>query len=151
MTGRLASLVRSGLAGLALLAGACALPPPSAPATVIPSFSFALGANLSDIVATLGPPTQAPRLDRYSNLTQAAYTFPFPAVTVDTRLADGTVRSEVVDRLTLFFDADSRLVKMTPRPNPYYAVLTDLPVHRATVAPRMLARDGSIGPASIAR
>jgi hypothetical protein len=142
---------RAALAATLALLGACALPPPSPPATIIPGYEFALGANRNDIEAVLGDPIAGPFLDRLSGLSEAVYAFAFNGFTADTRLADGTIRSEVTDRMHLFFDSRGKLVKMTHRPNPYYHSLTDMPVHRVKVAPRLRARDGTVGPANIAR
>lgn len=125
--------------------GGCMMPP-APPATIIPAFEFSIGANYNDIAGVLGNPQRGPLFDRYSNLTEVVYVFPFRAVTADTRLKDGTVRSEVTDRIHLFFNEHKRLVQMTHRPNPYYPALIDMPVHRVTVSPRMVGRDGIVSP-----
>lgn len=148
---RLATIQCAAWGAALLLLTGCALPPPTPSATIIPGYEFSIGANRSDIEAVLGFPEAGPRMDRLTNLIEMVYAFPFDGFTVDTRMSDGTVRSEVANRVYLFFDSRGRLVKMTNRPDRNYHAFTDTPVDRVKVAPRIRTLDGSVSPANVAR
>ncbi|KAA0677711.1 hypothetical protein DS843_23005 [Roseomonas genomospecies 6] len=114
-----------------------------------PSYVFPLGANKSDVLAMLGHPQTGPRFDRYSNLTEAVYTFPFRAVKAESRLPDGSTRVELVDTIHFFFSHKNQVERMAFRTNRYYSSFTDLPVHKVTVLPRLVDANGRIQPVAL--
>lgn len=134
---------------LALLAGGCSLPPPEPPPVAVriaPAYAFALDARYDDIRAMLGPPNPGPRFDRYSRLTVVTYTYPFRAIQAESRFPNGTVRSELVSSINLYFDDKGTLLRMSYDPNPYYPSFIGTPVDRMTVLPRMVYNDGRVTP-----
>jgi len=135
----------------ALALAACVPTPATPPYTILPGYEFAIGANLADIVAVIGPPRRGPIRERWSNLDQSVWSWPFPALTVETSLKDGSVRSEETTTIHVFTNAAGRVVSMTHRPDPYYPTHTDAPVTRVRVAPRARFADGTIGALEIAR
>jgi len=144
-------LIRLMLALAAVTVSGCSLPPPSPSATIIPGYEFMIGTNRNDIESVLGYPNAGLRMDRLTNLVEAVYSLPFDGFTVDTRLPDGTMRSETADRIFLFYDSRGRLVSMTHRPDRNYPVFTTMPVDRVRVAPRIQTSDGMLLPAPQAR
>lgn len=127
--------------GLGLLAGCVPTPPPQA--AIEPAYVFSLGVAYADVVAMLGPPDSPPRYDRYSDTSEAVYRFPFDAVEVDSRFPNGAVRREHTNHIHMFFDRAGALVQLAIRPNRYYPSMTDFPVQRVTIAPRLVRRTGS--------
>lgn len=130
---------------LLLLTAACA---PSrervASGVIQPSYVFPLGANQNDVLGLLGTPQLGPKYDRYSNLTEFVYRYPFPAVKAETRLPNGATRVEMVDTIHMFFDQKNRLERMASQTNRFYSSFTDMPVDRITILPRRIEHDGSI-------
>lgn len=123
---------------LAVMVTACQ-PPPSmiksvAPSTVIePAYAFSLGAHLRDVRGALGPPRRGPIYDRFSDTLEVVYSFDRAIVAAETRLPNGVVRTEMVDRVHMFFDANEVLVRMAHEPDRNYAWFSSLPLHRITV------------------
>lgn len=135
----------------ALLPAACVRTPATPRYVILPGYEFAIGANLADIVAVIGPPRRGPIRERWSDLDLSLWTWPFPALTVETSLKDGSVRSEETATIQVLSNAAGRVVSMTHRPDPYYPTHTDAPVTRVRVAPRARFADGTIGAIEIAR
>lgn len=107
------------------------------PATTIP-----LGAQRDDVLALLGPATRGPITDAYSELVEYIYIYPFPAVSAETKLARGQMRTEIADRLYLFFDRGGVLRRMGTRVDPHYHSFVTAPADRATIAARAIDVDG---------
>lgn len=131
---------------VACLAAACAVQNAPVPANIQPGYTFALGASYNDVLGMLGHPQSGPRLERYSNLTEVVYSYPFKAIKAETRFPDGTVRVELVDFIHLFFDQKGLLKRMGHRVNQYYTSFTDMPVDRITIAPRSVDSLGQVRP-----
>lgn len=139
MTGKLRLAL---LVGLGLAAG-CA--PASRTAPIIdtkPSVTIPRGAQRDDVLALLGPPTRGPRVDPYSELVEYVYIYPFAAVSAETKLAKGQVRTENADRLYLFFDRSGVLRRMGTRVDPYYHSFVTAPAEQATISARAIDVDG---------
>lgn len=136
---------------LAPVLTACVQTPATPRYVISPGYEFAVGANLVDIVAVIGPPKRGPIRDRWSNLDESVWSWSFPALTVETSLKDGTIRAEETTSIHVFTNASGRVVSMTHRPDPYYPTRTDVPVNRVRVAPRARFADGVIGPVEVAR
>lgn len=101
-----------------------------------PAVSFPLGAQRDDVLGLLGPPARGPRVDAYSELVEYVYLYPFPAVSAETKLAKGQIRTEVADRLHLFFDRGGVLRRMGTRVDPYYPSFIAAPADKVTIAAR---------------
>ncbi|KAA0573996.1 hypothetical protein FZ983_29110 [Azospirillum sp. B21] len=130
-----------------LVTAACTATREPSPAGVIePSYVFAIGANKSDVLGMLGVPQAGPRFDRYSNLTEVTYSYPFRAVQAESRLKDGTTRVEMVDTIHFFFNQKNLVERMAFRTDRYYPSFTDFPVHKVTILPRLIDRQGRVRP-----
>lgn len=141
--------IRAALTATVLLLAACA--PPARPPVhglVLPTYVFPLGASKEDVLGMLGHPPAGPRFDRYSNLTEIVYRFPFPVIQAETRLPDGTTRVEMADTVHFFFNRKNLLERMALRPNPYYPSIAEHPVHKVTVLPRLVDLEGRLRPLS---
>jgi len=144
-----AAWMRMAAVAMAAAAGGCSLPPPEPPPVavrIVPAYAFALNARYDDIRAMLGHPNPGPRFDRYSRLTVVTYRYPFRAIQAETRFPNGTVRSELVSSIHLYFDDKGTLLRMSYDPNPYYPSFIGTPVDRITVLPRMVYSDGRVTP-----
>lgn len=142
-------VMRAAAVMLVLASGGCAVPPPEPPPVavrIVPAYAFALNARYDDIRAMLGYPDPGPRFDRYSRLTVVTYRYPFRAIQAETRFPNGTVRSELVSSISLYFDDKGTLLRMSYDPNPYYPSFIGTPVDRVTVLPRMVYSDGRMTP-----
>ncbi|CAK0766487.1 hypothetical protein WCLP8_3940019 [uncultured Gammaproteobacteria bacterium] len=106
-------------------------------AVVEPSYVFALGVQYNDVTSMLGQPAIGPRFNAYSNTREIVYIFPSPVVQVETQLPNGVTRSELVDRVHMFFDFNNLLVKMVYRGDHNYGYITDMPIQRITILPRV--------------
>ena len=136
-----------GVAAGVLVTAACTTTGGQPTAGVIePSYVFMIGANKSDVLGMLGAPQTGPRFDRFSNLTEVTYVFPFRAVQAESRLKDGTTRVELVDTIHFFFNQKNLVERMAFRTDRYYPSFTDFPVHKVTVLPRLIDRQGRIHP-----
>lgn len=107
-----------------------------------PAVSVPLGAQRDDILALLGPATRGPITDAYSELIEYIYIYPFPAVSAETKLAKGQIRTEITDRLYLFFDRGGVLRRMGARVDPHYHSFVTAPADRATIAARAIDVEG---------
>ena len=85
-----------------------------------PAVTIPLGAQRDDVLALLGPATRGPRVDAYSELVEYSYVYQFPAVSAQSKLANGQARTEVASKLYLFFDRSGVLRRMGTRVDPYY-------------------------------
>lgn len=132
----------------AMIATASCVPPPLRGERVVvePSYIFALGAHQDDVEAMLGWPSRGPRFDKVSRTTEIAYAYPFPAIQAETHFPNGAVRAEMLDEITMFFNQDGVLVRMTGHPDRWYPSFSDLTVQRITVLPRVVHRSGEITP-----
>lgn len=132
----------------ATLAGCVAGSPLGPPSTVTPivdtkpEITIPLGARVDDVVALMGHPTRGPRVDAYSELIQYTYVYPFPAVSAESDLSQGRVRTEVGNTVHLFFDRGGVLRQMGLRTDLYYPSFLDTPAKRITIAARALDVDG---------
>ena len=130
-----------------LLTAACAPNGERAASGIIqPSYVFPLGANQNDVLGLLGQPQLGPKFDRYSNLTEVVYRYPFPAIKAETRFPNGTTRVELVDTIHMFFNQKNVLERMASQTNRFYSSFTDMPVHRITVLPRLVDSNGGVSP-----
>jgi hypothetical protein len=137
------------VAAMVALAGCLQVVPPEQRGertTIEPSYIFTLGAHQNDILAQLGEPELGPRFDRLTQLVEVVYAFPFPAIQAETHFANGITRSEMVDRIHLFFDRNRVLVRMASRTNRWYSSVVEQAVQRVTVLPRLIHQDGTIVP-----
>ncbi|WP_207458093.1 hypothetical protein [Azospirillum sp. SYSU D00513] len=130
---------------LTLLAG-CVVRPPEPAGLLVPARVIPIGAGRDDVVGLLGPPARGPVFDRYSNLSEMVYSFPFPAIRGETRFPDGTTRVEMVDRIHLFFDRKNKLDRMAYRTDRYYPSVTDLRIDQITILPHRIDPDGRVLP-----
>lgn len=147
----LRAVCHAAMAAAVLITTACTTTgAPPLTGTVEPSYVFALGANKSDVLAMLGTPQVGPRFDRYSNLSEVVYAFPFRAVKAESRLRDGTIRVELVDTIHFFFNQKNLVERMAFRTDRYYPSFTDFPVHKATILPRLVDHQGRIRPVAVA-
>ncbi|MBI1320933.1 MAG: hypothetical protein GC168_18560 [Candidatus Hydrogenedens sp.] len=116
-------------------------PPPTTAAIVAePTYVFNLGVHYDDVVAMLGPAGRGSRFDRYSNSRELVYAYGFPAFEAETLMPDGTVRKEMTDHIHLFFNFDGVLIKMVAKGNRFYSYVSEMPIHRITVLPRVTRR-----------
>lgn len=132
-------------AALLLAAGVSACAPANNVTPLIdakPAVSIPLGAQRDDVLALLGPPAKGPRVDTYSELVEYTYIYPFPAVSAESKLAKGQVRTEAADRLHLFFDRGGVLRRMGTRVNPYYPSFVTAPADKVTISARAIDIDG---------
>lgn len=125
--------------------------PATPPYTILPGYEFAVGSNIADVVAVIGPPARGPIHDRWSDLDLSVWTWSFPVLTVETALRDGSVRSETTSTIYIFANRAGRVARMTHRPDRYYPTSTDVPVTRVRVAPRARFADGTLGALEVAR
>jgi hypothetical protein len=112
--------------------------------TIEPSYVFALGVLRSDVEAMLGLPEQPARYEPLSRQVELDYVYPFPAIQAETHFPNGVTRSEMVDRIAMFFDGHGILVRMASRTNRWYSTVIEQPVQRITVLPRLIHANGVI-------
>jgi hypothetical protein len=133
--------VTTALAGAVL---AACVPVNNVPAIVDtkPAVTIPLGAQRDDVLALLGPATRGPRVDAYSELVEYIYVYPFPAVSAQSKVARGQARTEVADRLYLFFDRGGVLRRMGTRVDHYYHSFVTAPADSVTIAARAIDVEG---------
>lgn len=133
------------LAALLAGAGLAGCMPANRTAPIIdtkPSVTIPRGAQRDDVLALLGPPTRGPKVDNYSELVEYIYIFPFAAVSAESKIGGGKLRTEQADRLYLFFDRSGVLRRMGTRVDPYYHSFVTAPAEQATIAARAIDVDG---------
>ncbi|CAK0771038.1 hypothetical protein CCP2SC5_520008 [Azospirillaceae bacterium] len=142
-------LAKGLIAGGCLLSAACAPggnpsdPSVMTPVAIIePSYVFTLGAHQADVVAMLGPPSRGPRFDRYSQTNELIYSYPYPIIQAESVFPNHATRNEMVKNIHMFFDRNQILVQMAYNINYYYPSITNMPVHRITVLPRVVEKLG---------
>ena len=138
---RLCLVAATALAGAAL---AACVPVNNVPAIIDtkPAVTIPLGAQRDDVLALLGPATRGPRVDAYSELVEYIYIYPFPAVSAEAKVARGKARTEIADRLYLFFDRGGTLRRMGTRVDHYYHSFVTAPADSVTIAARAIDVEG---------
>jgi len=105
-----------------------------------PAYIVTVGVRYEDVLGMLGQPAAGPFFDRYAKAWSVVYEYPVPAIETEIEVPGGSVRTEMVKQIRLFYDLQGIVIKLVSHPDRYYPFLTNTPVRRFMVVPRVVKK-----------